>query len=109
MLYLGIDQHTRQMTISLLNENGDVEHLICARRFARPPLFSHLIWATRSIRPLIPAPRERHRHGTGRFLATAAPNDRFTSICQPELFCCDRATILKFQNDASARHARVVD
>jgi hypothetical protein len=40
MLYLGIDQHIRQIPNSLRDENGDVERLSCARRSARPPLFS---------------------------------------------------------------------
>ena len=34
MLYLGIDQHARQLTVSLRNENGDV---ILARQVSTKP------------------------------------------------------------------------
>ena len=43
MLYLGIDQHARQITISLRDENGDVLRLDRFRRSPRrsTPFFSN--------------------------------------------------------------------
>ena len=72
MLYLGIDQHARQLTISLRDESGDV---LQARQVSTRPEKVQAFFAklTRFLRAvtILPGARLLHKRCTGRIVMTA--------------------------------------